>query len=189
MVNSSCVRARLLLSLTLLTLSIVSYSVTILADEMEEDDSAQSAVQSDSATANTDSLYGIIRQEFTKLEPIWKKACFDCHSDKTVYPWYYKLPLIKGMIDEDINDARAEIDMSNGFPFVSQRKPVDDLRKLGREVAEGGMPPGKYKIMHWSASLSQVEKDSVAAFVDNSLKLLAAHGITPTPRPQRPEGN
>lgn len=187
--HSSRVRTRLLLGLTLLTLSLVSYTVVVMADEMEEDDSSHTSAPSDSTGANTDSLYGIVQKDFAKLEPLWRKACYDCHSDKTVYPWYYKLPIIKGMIDEDINDARAEIDMSNGFPFLSQRKPVDDLRKLGREVAEGGMPPGKYKIMHWSASLSQVEKDSVAAFVDNSLKLLAAHGITPTPRLPRPEGN
>lgn len=180
-------RTRLLLGLVVFTLSLLIYSVAILADEMEED-SVQPVQQSGLADTNADSLYGVIQLEFVKLEPLWKKACYDCHSDKTVYPWYYKLPLIKGMIDEDINDARGELDMSNGFPFISQRQPVDDLWKLRREVTEGAMPPGKYKVMHWSASLSQAEKDTVAAFVDNSLKLLAVRGITPTPRPQRPDG-
>ena len=82
---------------------------------------------------NVDSLYAVVQQEFVKLEPIWQKACYDCHTDKTDYPWYYKLPFVKGMIDKDIEEARAELDMSKGFPFISQRKPVDDIRKLGAE--------------------------------------------------------
>ena len=185
--HSTRVRTRLMLGLKFVTIALLANAAVILADEISHDESASAALQSLTTGTNPDSLYKLIQGEFVKLEPLWQKACYDCHSDKTVYPWYYKLPLIKGMIDEDISEARAEMDMSNGFPFISQRQPVDDLRKLGREVSEGAMPPGSYKIMHWSASLSQAEKDSVAAFVDNSLKLLAAHGITPTPRTPRPE--
>ncbi len=173
--------------LALFTLCQLIYSAAILADNDKAEDGNDSPVPQQ-AGANVDSLYAIVQQDFVKLEPIWKKACYDCHTDKTDYPWYYKLPFVKGMIDKDIEEARAELDMSKGFPFVSQRKPVDDLRKLAAEVEEGAMPPGKYTLIHWSASLSQAEKDSVAAFVDSSLKMLASHGIAPTQRQPRPEG-
>lgn len=178
-----------LFTLAVFAFSFLTYSVGVFADEAEG--KSESVVQTvpDTTPANTDSLYALIQHGFVQLEPIWKKACYDCHTDKTVYPWYHKLPIIKGMLEDHITEARAEMDMSNGFPFISKRKPVDDLRKLGSEVAEGEMPLTSYKLMHWSACLSQEEKDSVAAFVDNSLKILAANGITPTQRQPKPEGD
>lgn len=161
------------------------YASIVFSDELGEgnvDDEPPVALSP--GGANIDSVYGVINAQFLALEPIWKRACYDCHSDKTVYPWYYKLPIVKGMIDEDISEARGELDMSNGFPFESQSEPVNDIRKLGEEVAEGKMPPGSYKFMHWSAKLSDEDKASVAAFVSNSLAILAAHGIKPSTRRQ-----
>lgn len=129
-----------------------------------------------------DTVYAGIQSGFTALEPIWIKACYDCHSDRTRYPWYYKLPLVRGLIDGDIQQAREELDMSGGFPFKSTRRPVDDLRKLRDEIAEGAMPPWNYKLMHWSAGLSDEEKQSVYDWVDSSLQTLATHGVEPSRR-------
>lgn len=182
-------RSLLTFMLSAFSVSMLTYSAILLADDMDDDQETSSQPAAAASPANTDSLYAIIQQDFGHLEPIWKKACYDCHSDKTVYPWYHKLPIVKGMLEEHITEARAELDMSNGFPFISKRNPVDDLRKLGSEVAEGEMPLTSYKLMHWSACLSQEEKDTVAAFVANSLKIMAANGITPTQRQPKPEGN
>ena len=32
-----------------------------------------------------------------KIEPIFKKACFDCHTSQTVWPWYHALSYISPM--------------------------------------------------------------------------------------------
>jgi len=164
-------RAILLVSLAITTVILVALAV---ADD-----------QSEAAAVNTpavDSVYTEIQSGFATLEPIWIKACYDCHSDRTRYPWYYKLPLVRGLIDSDIQQAREELDMSGGFPFKSTRRPVDDLRKLREEIAEGAMPPWNYKLMHWSAGLSDEEKQSVYQWIDSSLQALAAHGIEPSRR-------
>lgn len=164
-------RSILLVSIAITCVLLVALAV---ADEQPE----STAVN----TPAVDSVYAGIRSGFATLEPIWIKACYDCHSDRTRYPWYYKLPLVRGLIDSDIQQAREELDMSGGFPFKSTRRPVDDLRKLRDEIAEGGMPPWNYKLMHWSAGLSDAEKQSVYAWVDSSLQALAAHGIEPARR-------
>lgn len=186
--SSKFARMWLMFAVVVFAICQLVYSASILADNEKIEDSVAENAISGQAEVNVDSLYAVVQQEFVKLEPIWQKACNDCHTDRTDYPWYYKLPFVKGMIDHDIEEARAELDMSKGFPFVSNRAPVDDLKKLAREVEEGAMPPGKYKFMHWSASLSQEEKDSIASFVNNSLTMLASHGIVPRERKPRPEG-
>ncbi len=155
-------------------LAVISFAVASDA-ELSDADSATAAPVLDSA-------YAQIQVGFAALDPIWKKACYDCHSDKTDYPWYHNLPLIKGLIDSDIREARGELDMSTGFPFQSTREPVDDLRKIKDEISKGAMPPWNYKLMHWSAGLSDEEKSSVFPWVDSSLTILAAHGVKPSNR-------
>jgi hypothetical protein len=129
---------------------------------------------------NWDSIYGLINDGFRTLEPVLKKGCLDCHSDKTRYPWYYKLPVVKGIIDEDIRDARKHLDMSNGFPFKGHGKPADDLAGIKEEIVEGAMPPSLYRLFHWGAKPDKAEADSIVFWVDRSLSMLAAHGVVPT---------
>ncbi len=168
------IRLIALLGAFLLVLAIISIAVAS-GDDLSDIDSA-------AAVPALDSAYAQIQVGFAALEPIWRKACYDCHSDKTDYPWYHSLPLVRGLIDSDIREARGELDMSTGFPFQSTREPVDDLRKIKDEVSKDAMPPWNYKLMHWSAGLSDEEKTSVFAWVDSSLAILSAHGVKPSNR-------
>lgn len=127
-----------------------------------------------------DSIYAIIQSEFIVLEPTFKKGCFDCHTNRTEFPWYYKLPLVKGMIDDDITEAKEHMDMSNGFPFGGHGKPVDDLVAVRQVVENGEMPPLEYRFMHWSAKPSDDESDSIIAWIERSLESLASIDIHPT---------
>src|SRR3989338_5754589 len=55
----------------------------------------------------------------TLARPIIEKKCFDCHSSQTKYPAYYKLPLVKWLIDSDISEAKEHLDFEKPFPFGS----------------------------------------------------------------------
>ncbi|MBI5869152.1 MAG: heme-binding domain-containing protein [candidate division Zixibacteria bacterium] len=137
------------------------------------------------ANATTDTLadwhavYSEIASGFVKLEPIFRKGCFDCHSKQTHYPWYHAIPGIKQLIDKDVREARKRLDMSAGFPFGAKRPPADDLSRIKGELEDHEMPPLSYRLMHWNANPSDMERDSMIAWLDTSLKLLAAHGQYP----------
>jgi hypothetical protein len=148
-------------------------------------------VSPDSSEAlNWDSVYAGIQEDFVKLRPIFQRGCSDCHSDQTRYPWYHNLPGIKGMIDKDIRVARKRLKMSEGFPFGNHVRPADDLSRIRGELEEHDMPPWEYRLMHWSANPSVAERDSVISWIDESLKLLAAHGQYPFGLPsEAPETN
>jgi len=132
-----------------------------------------------SEDAARDSVFATIQAGFVALEPIFKKGCFDCHTDQTDYPWYYKLPLVQGMIDDDTRQAKKHVDMSNGFPFAGHGNPADDLAAIRSEVVEGDMPPWNYRLMHWSAKPSEVERDSIVDWTKRGLESLATVGIHP----------
>jgi hypothetical protein len=137
-------------------------------------------VQADSgATTDWSSIYASIQAGFVKLEPILRKGCFDCHSDQTHYPWYHAILGVKQLIDKDIRVARKRLDMSKGVPFSIKGRPADDLARIRGELVDHDMPPWDYRLIHWNANPTDAERDSVISWIDESLRLLSAHGQYP----------
>lgn len=114
-----------------------------------------------------------INQDYLKeVKPIFESKCFDCHSSMTKYPWYYKLPIVKSMIDHDIKEANSHIDMSNDFPFISHDTPINDLKSIKESVKKGHMPPLRYIIAHWDARLSEKDVEDIVMWSETSIRRL-----------------
>ncbi len=135
------------------------------------------------AVANDEGVMETISASYNlTIKPIFQKSCYDCHSSTTTYPWYSKIPGPKQLMESDMAEAKVHLDLSNGFPFKGHGTPMSDLEAIGEEVAEGEMPPWRYRIMHWNSGLTDDEKQKIKAWVDYSLKLLltteAPHGVS-----------
>ena len=121
-----------------------------------------------------DAVYESINADYLRdIRPIFEKKCFDCHSNKTKFPWYYKIPGIKHMIDYDIKKAKKHIDMSDDFPFISHDIPLMDLKSIKKVVSENDMPPFRYVLGHWDSRLNEDEKRVIINWSEKSiLKLI-----------------
>lgn len=106
------------------------------------------------------------------VKPIFKKSCFDCHSNTTHYPWYYKIPGIKQLIDRDIIEAKTHFDFSQDYPFISHDSQINDLLALSKSIKEENMPPFEYVLMHNETKISAEEKNIIEAWIKQSLKKL-----------------
>lgn len=127
-----------------------------------------------------DSLFRVISAGYQTLKPVFEHGCYDCHSSFTKYPWYHKLPIIKGLIDSDIKEARRQVDFSKGFPFTGKGSQADMLKGMLDEIQSGDMPPFTYRMVHWGRQITGAGKDSVTSWIDSSLARLAGVGITPS---------
>ncbi len=117
--------------------------------------------------------YAQINQVYlTKVKPIFEAKCFDCHSNQTKFPIYYKIPGVKQLIDKDIKDAQKHLNLNKDFPFISHETPIKDLKSIAEEIEEGDMPPLKYKIIHWNAFITDEEKQTIKSWTEASIKLL-----------------
>jgi hypothetical protein len=107
-------------------------------------------------------------------EPAWdspqtrtlaKRACFDCHSNETVWPWYSYVAPVSWLVYNDTMAGRRRLNFSE---WTS-----GSLRRTG-EIAEviqsGKMPPAIYLPMHPSALLTAGEKQQLITGLTNSLK-------------------
>jgi cytochrome c551/c552 len=93
-----------------------------------------------------------------------KAACFDCHSNETVWPWYSHVAPVKFLIASDVHGGRRAIDFSD---WNNRRQRVGEIAEV---VNSGEMPPWFYLIMHPNARLSSADKQ---ALIDGLTKTIA----------------
>lgn len=81
------------------------------------------------------------------------RACNDCHSNRTVWPWYSHVAPASWLVVSDVNRGRKALNFSewSGYPAEDQEK---RLSEICNEVSEGEMPNLAYTLMHRHAKLS-----------------------------------
>lgn len=91
------------------------------------------------------------------VQHILRKACFDCHSNNTTYPWYYNFQPVAWWLSGHIKAGKRALNFStfNTYPLPKQ---ANKLKELQEAVSQGWMPLGSYKSMHKEAKLSPTEK-------------------------------
>lgn len=119
-----------------------------------------------------DAYKSIGEQYKSKVEVIFQAKCFDCHSDKTNYPWYYSVPGVNLIMNSHIKEAKSHIDMTEGFPFKSHMSPREDLIELKKTIVKGSMPPWYYKPFHKDSEITSKEKEIILDWIDTSLNKL-----------------
>ncbi len=80
------------------------------------------------------------------------KACADCHSNETKFPWYSNVAPISWVIESDVLSGRKHFNVSEW-----DRK-AENGNDAAEEVQHGSMPTGLYLIMHSKANLNALEK-------------------------------
>jgi cytochrome c peroxidase len=107
---------------------------------------------------------------YRRTAKIFQNKCMDCHSAQTRYPFYTNFPIAKGIIEQDIAQARAHLELTDKISVGSAAFSNGDLAKLEAVVKTGSMPPLRYLIMHWNGSLSSRERDDILAWISEVRK-------------------
>ena len=66
------------------------------------------------------------------------RACFDCHSNQTVWPWYSNVAPVSWLVWSDVVRGRKELN------FSEWDRPQREARESGSTVGKGSMPPWYY---------------------------------------------
>ena len=102
----------------------------------------------------------------TTAEPLWnspatralaQRACFDCHSNLTTWPWYSNIAPVSWLVQRDVDGGRSALN------FSEWNKPQDGAGDAAEAIASGSMPPWFYPLMHPKANLSAVEQKALIA--------------------------
>jgi len=93
-----------------------------------------------------------------------KRACFDCHSNETIWPWYSYIAPVSWLVYNDTMQGRSRLNFSE-WNSGSQR----GAGEIVGIIQEGEMPPFIYLPMHPDAQLNSAEKGQLITGLTNSL--------------------
>ena len=113
------------------------------------------------------------------VEPAWDRpstralavrACFDCHSNQTAWPWYSHVAPTSWLLQQHVDEGRRVLN------FSDWSRTYEEAGESAETVLDGEMPPASYTFLHPSARLSAAEKRELAD------GLTATIGIAPSGR-------
>jgi cytochrome c peroxidase len=123
----------------------------------------------DGTAPATDAVLQAINADYVaSVKPLFARSCASCHGAGKALPWYQALPLVRRLIDDDVARARRTVDMSHDFPFRGRGSPSELLDAIGEVIAQGSMPPWRYRALHWGSAFSAGEKNTIGRWVERS---------------------
>ena len=106
-----------------------------------------------------------------ELSGILKTACYDCHSNETVYPWYSHVAPFSWLVAKDVREAREELNFSTWLDYDMMEK-LEKLDDIAIEVGEGEMPMGIYTALHTSAKLDDAQRKQIIAWAEETMDIV-----------------
>lgn len=94
---------------------------------------------------------------------LFKRACFDCHSNETVWPWYTNIAPMSWLVQNDVEGGREHLN------FSEWDRPQRHAKDVAEEVRLGDMPLALYLPLHSEARLTDAE---IRALIDGAEKSL-----------------
>ena len=93
-----------------------------------------------------------------------RSACYDCHSNETIWPWYSNIAPISWMLEEHVIDGRDNLNLNFWAEFDEEDR-VYVIEEMIEEMEEGEMPIPGYLITHSAAKLSDAQKEKLFAWL------------------------
>ncbi|RYY90590.1 MAG: cytochrome C [Chitinophagaceae bacterium] len=111
------------------------------------------------------------------VEGILKKACYDCHSNNTRYPWYSKVQPVAWWLQHHVDEGKRELNFDE-FGAYTRRRQSKKMEEVAEQVEKGEMPLDSYTWIHKEAKLSSEERAALVAWA-HSVQRLATDTIQP----------
>ncbi len=112
----------------------------------------------------------------SEVEHILKVSCNDCHSNKTVYPWYNNIQPVAWMLANHVNDGKRHLNLSTftTLPIAVQNHKLEEIAET---VEEKEMPDEAYTLfgLHKEANLTDAQRASIVNWARAQMDTIKAH--------------
>lgn len=99
-----------------------------------------------------------------EVEGLLRRACGDCHSNQTVWPWYSHVAPISWVVIDDVNQGRRHMNFDDWEAQQSPKQANDHLIDICKEITAKGMPPFSYRIAHRESQLNAQEISAICSW-------------------------
>jgi hypothetical protein len=119
-----------------------------------------------------------------EVDQILARSCNDCHSYKTVWPWYSKVAPASWLVASDVKDGRRHLNLSDWTALTTERQ-QRRLSEICSEVDEGEMPLKQYTWIHKETPLDRQQRDTICNWTKEEQKRITARTGVQVPPPQQ----
>lgn len=107
-----------------------------------------------------------------RVEPRWDtpatralavRACYDCHSNETVWPWYSNVAPVSWLAQRDVDEGRRKLN------FSEWDRPQKEARESAKTMRKGEMPPWFYLPVHPDARFTPTETQALIEGLEATL--------------------
>lgn len=107
------------------------------------------------------------------VKTILAKACNDCHSNNTTYPWYANFQPVHWWLDKHVKDGKKHInyDEYTNRPLRYQYHKMEETIEM---IKEGEMPLNSYTWTHKDAKLTEEEKAKITGWAQSVMDTMKA---------------
>lgn len=148
----------------------VAVGVVILAAAIQLYRPDRTNPESDPALA-----FGAGGQVPADVNAIVTRACADCHSNQTRWPWYSHVAPASWMLASHVRDGRAHLNFSEWGAYDVKRQ-THMLEEICEVVESGDMPLGGYVLLHGDARLSASDVRSLCDWAKREAEGLTSSG-------------
>jgi hypothetical protein len=110
-----------------------------------------------------------------RVQDVLRRACYDCHSSETRWPWYSAVTPMSGFLERDVRRAREVMNFSEWTitAGASPARSAATLNAVCAAVQSGLMPKKRYKLLHPEAQLSRSDVEAVCQWTHSKAAELA----------------
>ncbi len=102
------------------------------------------------------------------IQAVLGSACYDCHSNNTVYPWYSNIQPGAWFMSRHITEGKKLLNFSE-FGMLSKRRQASKLKEISNQIKDNQMPPWSYEMMHKKARLTTEQKKIVIDWINKAV--------------------
>jgi len=99
------------------------------------------------------------------VKAILTKACNDCHSNNTRYPWYSKFQPVDWWMNNHVIDGKKHLNLDD-YTSKNLRSQYHRLEEIAEQVKKGEMPLDSYTWIHKDANLTESEKNTLISWTN-----------------------
>ena len=105
-----------------------------------------------------------------EIKSVLHRACYDCHSNETTWPWYSAIAPVSWIIHHDVEEGRSRLNFSSWAAYGEDPgTKAQKLDEISKSVARADMAPWYYRVLHPGAGLSDAERAEVTRWVTQEL--------------------
>ena len=113
------------------------------------------------------------------VQQLMKTACYDCHTNNTLYPWYTNIQPVGWWLNNHIEEGKRHLNF-NEFASIPARngksareRQLEKLEEIKETIKEDEMPLKSYTLIHKDAILSKAQKQLIMDWSDSARHTLS----------------